>query len=206
MTQDTDKVAAVLSHPWANPAPAGLGGLVVACFMFWAMLTGQVGEGHKLALGIWLLGAMVVQLAAGFIELRNGILTGGNLMLFFGAFFCVVGGCGNIATGILEATGSAYRLDPVIQGWGWVAATLFIFALLPCYVKANKVFFFVVIIAGVAVGMIAYMDITKTHDIASLAGWLLMLVGIGSLLNIAAAVINPTFGREIIKLGKPFVE
>jgi succinate-acetate transporter protein len=203
MTQnapDTDKVAAVLSHPWANPAPAGLGGLMVACFMFWAMLTGRVGEGHALALGLWLLGAMVVQLAAGFIELRNGILTGGNLMLFFGSFFCVVGATTNIAKGL------GAPLDPVIQGWGWVAATLFIVALLPCYLKANKVFFFTVILAGIAVGMIAIMDITKSHALANTAGWLLMLVGIGSLLNIMAGVINPTFGREIIKLGKPFME
>ena len=77
---------------WANPAPAGLVALAVACFTFYAILTGKVDGTAAPLLGCWIIGGFVVQLIVGLIELMEDAVTGGNIFLFFSAFFMLVGG------------------------------------------------------------------------------------------------------------------
>jgi len=190
-------------HSFANPGPAGLGGLAVACFCFFALLNGYVGHGAGGILAFWLMGAAVVQLAAGFIELKDHNLLGGNLMTFFGAFFCVTGAASFLGKTLYAANG--IEVDARIDGWAWIACAVFITVLLPCYLKANKVFFWTVVLADLAVLMIGLIDLKIGMGfLAPIAGWLLLGVGFGAFANIAAMVINPTYGKEIVKLGAPY--
>jgi len=59
---------------WANPAPAGLVALAVACFTFYAILTGKVDGTAAPLLGCWIIGGFVVQLIVGLIELMEAQL------------------------------------------------------------------------------------------------------------------------------------
>jgi hypothetical protein len=77
---------------WANPTPAGLVALAIACFGFFALLTGLVTPAASPLLGCWLLGGFVVQVVVGIIDLKGGNTTGGNTFIFFSAFFMLVSG------------------------------------------------------------------------------------------------------------------
>ena len=77
---------------WANPTPAGLVALAVACFGFFALLTGNVTSAAMPLLGFWLLGGFVIQIVVGVIDIKGGNSTGGNTFLFFSAFFMLVSG------------------------------------------------------------------------------------------------------------------
>lgn len=77
----------------ANPAPAGLIALSVACFTFFAALTGKISHDAYMQMGIWLLGGWLVQSYVAKAEYQLGSLTGGNVFMFFSAFFHVCRWC-----------------------------------------------------------------------------------------------------------------
>jgi succinate-acetate transporter protein len=190
-------------HSFANPAPAGLGALAIACFLFFALLTGQVEHAAAPILGCWLVGGAICQVAAGLIELKDHNLAGGNLMLFFGSFFMVTGAVGIFAKTIMAANGVVY--DATIEGWAWLCAFLVLVCLTPCYLKANKVFFWVVILADIAVLSLALTDL-KLVNLGAFAGWVLLFTGLGALYLVAAIAINGTYGKPIIPLPAPYVK
>lgn len=188
-------------HSFANPAPAGLGALAIACFLFFALLTGRVGHEAAPILACWLVGGAICQIAAGLIELKDHNISGGNLMLFFGSFFMVTGAVGIFTKTILAANSIAF--DARIEGWAWLCAFLVLVALTPCYLKANKIFFWVVVLADVAVGALAITDL-KIAPLGAFAGWVLLLVGLGALYLVAAIAINTTFGRAVLPVPEPY--
>lgn len=191
-------------HSFANPAPAGLGALAIACFCFFALLTGRVGHESTPILATWLLGGAICQIAAGLIELKDHNISGGNLMLFFGSFFMITGAAGMITKTILTANGIAF--DARIDGWAWLCAFLVLVAFTPCYLKANKLFFWVVISADIGVLFIALSDLKVAPFLAPYAGWVLLLTGLGALYLVAATLINTTFGKSVIPLPSPYVK
>jgi succinate-acetate transporter protein len=188
-------------HSFANPGPAGLGALAIACFLFFALLTGRVEHASAPILGCWLVGGAICQIAAGLIELKDHNLAGGNLMLFFGAFFMATGAVSMFAKTIMGANGVAF--DASIDGWAWLCAFLVLVCLTPCYLKANKIFFWVVVLADVAVGALALTDL-GIAKLGALAGWVLLAVGIGALYLVAATAINGTFGKTILPVPAPY--
>jgi uncharacterized protein len=200
-----EKVAAAApAHSFANPGAAGLGALAVACFAFFALLTGKVSHGAAPILACWLVGGAVCQIAAGLIELKDHNIAGGNLMLFFGSFFMVTGAVGMFTKTDLAARGVAF--DAGIEGWTWLASFFFLVMMTPCYLKSNKVFFWVVVSADVAVLFLALADLKVAPFLAPYAGWVLLLTGLGALYLVAAIAINGTFGKPVIPLPAPYIK
>ena len=74
-------------HSFATPGPAGLGALAVACFGFGAVYMGKVDLSGFPLLAAWLVGGCLVQYTTAVIELKDHNITGGNVFLFFSAFF-----------------------------------------------------------------------------------------------------------------------
>ena len=74
-------------HSFATPGPAGLGALAVACFGFGAAFLGLVKPGGLPILAAWLFGGCLVQYTTAVMELKDHNITGGNVFLFFAAFF-----------------------------------------------------------------------------------------------------------------------
>ncbi|HNT57781.1 MAG TPA: GPR1/FUN34/YaaH family transporter, partial [Syntrophales bacterium] len=74
-------------HTFASPGPAGLAALAVACFGFGAVFLGKVGLGGLPLLAAWLIGGGIVQYTTAVMELKDHNITGGNVFLFFSAFF-----------------------------------------------------------------------------------------------------------------------
>ncbi|MCX5827732.1 MAG: hypothetical protein NTV58_07000 [Deltaproteobacteria bacterium] len=74
-------------HSFATPGPAGLAALAVACFGFGAVFMGKVDISGFPLLAAWLIGGCLVQYTTAVMELKDHNLTGGNVFMFFSAFF-----------------------------------------------------------------------------------------------------------------------
>lgn len=74
-------------HSFASPGPAGLAALAVACFGFGAVFLGKVDISGFPLLAAWLMGGCLVQYTTAVMELKDHNITGGNVFLFFSAFF-----------------------------------------------------------------------------------------------------------------------
>jgi len=74
-------------HSFATPGPAGLAALAVACFGFGAVFLGKVDLNGLPLLSAWLIGGCLTQYTTAVMELKDHNITGGNVFLFFSAFF-----------------------------------------------------------------------------------------------------------------------
>ena len=74
-------------HTFASPGPGGLAALAVACFGFGAVFLGKVDISGFPLLAAWLVGGCLVQYTTAVMELKDHNIVGGNVFLFFSAFF-----------------------------------------------------------------------------------------------------------------------
>lgn len=189
---------------WANPAPAGLVALAVACFTFYAILTGKVAGTAAPLLGIWIIGGFVVQLVVGLIELMEGATTGGNIFLFFSAFFMLVGGLEFfVKTYSAKLTGIAP--DTKIDGWAWMALWFVLWLWTPAYFRAPLVMTILVLCLDVAVPLVSLVDggwLPKAQY-APIAGLFLLFSGICGIYMSSAIVLNTEYKKVVLPVGSP---
>lgn len=188
---------------WSNPTPAGLVALAIACFCFFALLTGKVTGDALPLLGIWLIGGFVVQFVVGLLDLKSGNMTGGNTFLFFSAFFMLVGGLEMLMKFYLMKKGIAF--DAHIDGWAWLVLTITIILWTPAFFKSTRLLTIIVLLLDISLPFITLMDLgilPKTYS--SIPGWGLLLAGIVAIYLAAAMVVNHAFGRPFYPLPGPF--
>lgn len=191
---------------WANPAPAGLVALAMACFTFFALLTGKV-EGSCIGLmGLWLIGGFVVQVIVGIIELREGATTGGNVFLFFSAFFMLVTGMELVLKFFAAVNG--WQMDAHIDGWGWLPLAIALFLWTPAYFKGGPLLMSLLVLAlDVAVPVVAFKDMGLLGPAwGPIAGDFLLIAGILGLYISSAIVLNTAFGREVLPMPGPIIK
>jgi len=192
-------------HGPANPGPAGLVALAMACFTFFAVHTGRV-EGSSIALlGLWLIGGFVVQVIVGVMELQHGNVLGGNIFTFFSAFFMLVTGLELIFkyfAGIYS-----WPVDGRIDGWAWLALAIALLTWTPGYFKAPLSLLGVVVALDVAVPLVALMDLNWIpHSLHAVSGPALFIAGLFGLYTAAAVVLNTVFERTVIPTGSPLIK
>lgn len=195
---------------WANPLPAGLVSLSVACFIFYAMLGGKVSApGCLPIMGFWLLGAFVVQIVVAIIEMKEGALNGGNVFLFFSAFFCFTTGAEMIFKYFAAVYKWAPALDSRVDGWAWVALSIALIPITFAYLKkAPLAMNFMVLCLDFAVVFITGMDlkIMDHHTYAPLAAYGCLGAGIFALYTVAAVFVNTNFDRTILPMPGPIIK
>lgn len=190
------------SGGWASPAPAGLVALAMACFVFFALLTGKTTSASIGLMGLWLLGGFVVQIIVGVMELLEGNTTGGNVFTFFSAFFMLVTGLELIFKFFAGING--WKIDAHVDGWGWLALTVALTLWTPAYLKSAKSMFCLVISLLPALWIITFMDMgVWPHSFSPIAGWLLLIGGCIALYTSAAIILNTAFSRTILPMGTP---
>lgn len=193
------------SHGWANPGPAGLVGLAVACFTFYAVLCGKVDHVSALPLlGIWLIGGFFVQLVVAIIELNHGNVVGGNVFLYFSAYFMLVGGFEMLMKWYCIQHNIPF--DGKIDGWAWIVLSGALTLWAPGYLASPKSLFFAVVALIPAVWLVAFKDLGILPNVGPAAGWLLLIVGILGLYTSAGVVLNTKFGRNVIPMGDPIIK
>ena len=188
---------------WANPTPAGLVALAVACFCFFALLTGKVEASAMPLLGCFLIGGFFIQFVVALLDLKQGNTSGGNTFLFFSAYFMLVSG----VEMFLKYYGGG--LDARIDGWAWMVLALVIILWTPAFFKGPALLFIIVLLLDLAVPCIVFADLKIFEPEISLifsnaAGWLLLLCGIIGIYLSAALLVNTTYGKEIFKNPQPF--
>jgi len=188
---------------WANPTPAGLVALAVACFCFFALLTGKVSRGALPLLACFLIGGFVIQLVVALLDLKSGNLSGGNTFLYFSAYFMLVSGGEMLLKFFVDG------LDTRIDGWAWLALMLVVALWTPAFFKAPAILFVIVAVLNVAVPCIAFADLQifsaeVSGVLSNIAGHALLVCGILGVYLSAALVVNGTYGRTVFWNPKPF--
>lgn len=191
---------------WANPGPAGLVALAMACFTFFALFTGKI-EGSALPLlGIWLIGGFVVQVIVAVIELKEGAIVGGNVFLFFSAFFMLVTGLECLFKFWASTKGVA--VDARIDGWAWTVLAVSLLLWTPAYFKSPLVMSLLVLALDIAVPVVALKDLGVIDPVigSAIAGWFLLIGGIFGIYMAAGTVLNTAFGKQVLPLGAPIIK
>lgn len=184
---------------WANPTPAGLVALAVACACFFALLTGRVEASAMPLIGCWLLGGFVVQLIVALLDLKGGNGTGGNTFLFFSAFFMLAGGFEMMLK--YNALAAGAPLDARIDGYAWSVLTVVVMLWTPAFMTRFTLLSIVVLLLDVALPFIALIDLgILPKSYAQVPAWALLFAGIVAIYLSAGIVVNQAFGRTVYPL------
>lgn len=189
---------------WANPAPAGLVALAVACFIFFALLSGRVTGAAIPLMGCWLIGGFVVQVIVAVIELMEGASTGGNVFTFFSAFFMLTGGLEFFVK--YAASINKWPLDATIDGWAWLVLSTSLLLWTPAYFKSPLIW--AVLALDVACPLVAFIDmgVIAKATFAPIAAWALLVAGCVGMYVAAAIILNTEFGRKVLPMPSPLVK
>lgn len=190
---------------WVGAGPAGLVALAMACFTFFALLTGRVEHSAIPLLGIWLVAGFVIQIVTALLELKEGNLLGGNVFTFFSGFFMLASGLELLFK--FWAAHNGIEVDGRISGYAWVAICIAITMWLPAYLAGARSLSLVVIALVPALWIIGLKDIgILGANWAPIAGWLALAGGIFGLYTSSAIILNDKFGKTILPLGSPFIK
>ncbi len=190
------------THSFASPGPAGLGALAVATFGFSAVFMGKVSLGGLPLLAAWLVGGGIVQYTTAVIELKDHNITGGNVFLFFSAFFMFGAALSVLAKFFMlyfEIPHSSY-----VEGWCWLAGAGFLTIVTPAYSKGPKPLFGIVVLIDLALWLIAGLDLGLLGaQFKTLVAIFLGLSGVLAIYTAGAVVNNAAFGRTVLPLFVP---
>jgi len=194
-------------HSFASPGPAGLAALAVACFGFGAAFLGKVAVEGLPLLAAWLFGGCLVQYTTAVMELKDHNITGGNVFLFFAAFFMLAAGISMLAKFFMIKFGMKPAV--AVEGWMWMAGAGFLTVVTPAYGKSSSLFFLVVILVDVVLWMIVGLDTGWYGDPAvfkPIIGWSLVVVGWVGIYLAGATVCNTVYGKVIYPVPKPLIK
>ena len=187
-------------HTFVTPGPAGLGALAVACFGFGAVFAGKVTLGGLPLLAAWLIGGGVVQYTVAVMELKDHNMTGGNVFLFFAAFF-MFGAALSVLSKYLMLSGIIGSVKPesMVEGFCWMAGASFLTAVTPAYLKSPLPLFVLVILLDIALWLIVGLDMGLLGaGMKPMVAYLLYASGWVGIYLVAAIVNNHVFGRAVL--------
>ncbi len=187
-------------HTFVSPGPAGLGALAVACFGFGAVFSGKVGLGGLPLLAAWLVGGGIVQYTVAVMELKDHNMTGGNVFLFFSAFF-MFGAALSVIAKYLMLSGMIGTVKPesMVEGFCWMAGAAFLTAVTPSYLKSPTPLLLIVLLLDVVLWLIVGLDMGLLGaEIKPVIGYLLYASGWIAIYLVAAIVNNNIYGRVVL--------
>ncbi len=193
---ETPKEENKKTEEWANPTPAGLVALAVACLCFFAQLNGLVDKSAMPLLGCWLLGGFVVQLVVAIVDLKGRNYAGGNTFLFFSAFFMLVGGIEMFLK--FQGIEAGAPLDTRIDGFAWMALTIALILWTPAFFKTFSLLSLVILALDIALPFITLMDLKLLPaTFAPVPAYALLAAALIALYLGAALVVNTTYGKTV---------
>lgn len=187
-------------HTFVSPGPAGLGALAVACFGFGAVFSGKVGLGGLPLLAAWLVGGGIVQYTVAVMELKDHNMTGGNVFLFFSAFF-MFGAALSVMAKYLMLSGMIGTVKPesMVEGFCWMAGASFLTVVTPSYLKSPTPLLLIVLLLDVVLWLIVGLDMGMLGaEIKPAIGYLLYAAGWIAIYLVAAIVNNNIYGRVVL--------
>ncbi|MBL4671906.1 MAG: hypothetical protein JKX81_06565 [Arenicella sp.] len=195
-------------HTFVSPGPAGLGALAVACFGFAAVFMGKVGVGGLPLLAAWLIGGGIVQYTVAVMELKDHNMTGGNVFLFFSAFF-MFGAALSTIMKFLMLVGVFGDVTPqvIVEGYCWMAGATFLTIVTPAYLKGPRPLCMIVILIDIVLWLIVGLDLGLLDaSYRPLVGYLLLAAGAIALYLAGAIVNNHVYGKTVMPTFGVFVK
>lgn len=188
---------------WANAAPAGLVGLAVACFCFFALLGGRVEHSCLPLLGCWLIGGALVQYTVAIMEYKEGAITGGNIFLVFAAFFMMVSGLEMIFKYLALAQGWP-AIDSRIDGYAWLSLWICIWLMTPAYFKSPVLMTVLIVGIDIGVPIVSLHDLGLiSNDYLGIASYAFLGAGVCGLYISGATILNAEYGKTVLPLPGP---
>lgn len=189
------RVEAVLSdHTTANPAPLGLMGFGMTTILLGLADAGYFAPGAAIfTMGLFFGG--VAQIIAGLMEYKKGNTFGMTVFCSFGFFWIVV-----ISTILFPRLGLA---DPeTSQTLSWLYFLWGVFAL---YLtigtwRTNRLMHITFASLTIVLFILAASEDLKNGDLRTLAGYLAILAGAGSIYMAASHVLLEALGRNVLPL------
>jgi len=186
---------------FANPGPAGL--MVLAFYLgaLWPVATHQAP--HQMANVLIALGFAggLVQFTAGIIDLKNGEIMTGNIMLAFSAFMWL---------GFWEFLGKSLGFIPenttIVDGWVFIIMGILMSGFTIGHLKAPKIAFWFMVFTDIFFLSAGLFFLTMKGILWVIAGWSLPFVILTILWTVFGIVLNGVFGKTVIPMGKPFIE
>jgi len=193
--------AAVAAQPkeWANPTPAGLVGLAVACACFFALLTGMVKPSAMPLIGCWLIGGFVIQFVVALFDLKERNHAGGNTFLFFSAFFMLAGGLEMFFK--WKAIEAGAPLDTTIDGFAWAVLMAVVWLWTPAFFKKFSLLSVIVALLDIALPFLVLLDFKVLGgNWGYVPASLLLGCAAVAVYLCSATVVNKAFGKKIYPL------
>ncbi|RLF46293.1 MAG: hypothetical protein DRN09_00500 [Thermoplasmata archaeon] len=185
----------------ANPAPLGLMGFGMTTVLLNLHNAGIFALGSMiLAMGIFYGG--LAQIIAGILEYRKGNTFGVTAFSSYGLFWLTLVALvmiPNIVPGI-DAP-SSVAMGSYLFMWG-----LFTFLMFISTLKHNTALQFVFISLAILFWLLALGEFTGNALIATIAGYEGIICGLSAIYLAMAQVINETYGREVVPVGKPLIK
>ncbi|MGE5398365.1 MAG: acetate uptake transporter family protein, partial [Chitinophagales bacterium] len=153
----------------------------------------------------WLIGGFVVQIIVAIIELKEGNTVGGNVFLFFSAFFMLVSGLEMLMKWWCIQHNIAF--DARLDGWAWMTLAISLILWTPGYMAGPLSMCLAVFALDPAVLIVALKDLgVLSASWGPAAGVLLLIGGIFGLYTAAAIVLNTRFGKTVLPMGPPLIK
>jgi len=185
----------------ANPAPLGLMGFGMTTVLLNIHNAGFFALGSMiLAMGIFYGG--LAQIIAGILEYKKGNTFGVTAFTSYGLFWLTLVGIiviPNIIPGVTAPGGTA--MAAYLFMWG-----LFTFLMFISTLKKPTALQFVFITLAILFWLLAIGDYTGNTTITKIAGYEGIICGLSAIYLAMAEVINETYGKAVIPVGKPLIK
>ncbi len=187
--------------PFANPGPAGLMVLAFYLAALWPVVTHRAPhEMINVLIALGFAGGLV-QFTAGIIDLKNGEIMTGNIMLAFSAFMWL---------GFWEFLGKSLGFIPentsVVDGYVFIVMGILMTGFTVGHLKAPKITLLFMIFTDIFFLSAGAFFLTHNPTLWNIVGIALPLIILTILWIVFGTVLNGVFGKEIIPLGKPLIK
>jgi hypothetical protein len=183
---------------FANPGPAGL--MVLAFYLgcLWPVATHSVP--HEMATVLIPLGLAggIVQLTAGVIDLRNGKIMTGNILLAFSAFMFL-----GFGENLLKAVQIMPANTMAVDGWVFLIMGILMVGFTVGHLTVPLAAFLFMVFTDLFFVPAGLYFLTHQKIFWTIASWDLPLVVLSILWVVFGNVLNGHFGKNVIPMGKP---
>ena len=191
----------------ANPAPLGLAGFGLTTIVLSLFNSGiiKIVEGAAIVVPLAMAYGGTGQFVAGMWEFKKGNTFGATAFTSFGTFWWFYALLGWSENAGLINLGSSPSEKGVVVAVVLAAWGLFTFYMWIASFKINHAIWTVFLTLWITFFLLALGD-AFSPGIKIAGGYLGLLCGLIALYTSAAIVINETFGRTVVPLGKPLIK
>ncbi|MDQ1277347.1 MAG: uncharacterized protein QG555_387 [Thermodesulfobacteriota bacterium] len=187
-------------HPFASAGPAGL--MVLAFYLgcLWPVATHQVDHSMATVLVALGLAGGITQLTAGIIELRNGMIMQGNILLAFSTFMFL-----GMGENFLKAVQIMPLNTMAVDGWVFLIMGILMCGFTIGHLLVPFAAFLFMVFTDLFFVPAGLYFLTHEQIFWTIASWDLPFVVIAIIWAVLGSVLNNLFGKQIIPLGKPLI-